>query len=91
MGSGAEIVVVVVAGTVVVVVVASAAKCVEIPTRVVVVVAVPTSELDWQAPFASTTNAMSQCAGLRSVGTGTHLSSLRDQPLTAPAVRPPMM
>ncbi len=70
MGSGAEMVVVVVSGSVVVVVVASAAMCVEIPTRVVVVVAVPTSELDWQAPAASTTNAMSQCAGLRSVGAG---------------------
>ena len=60
MGSGAEIVVVVVSGTVVVVVVASAVMGVEIPTRVVGVVAVPTSELDWQAPVASTTIAMSQ-------------------------------
>ena len=60
MGSGAEIMVVVVSRTVDVVVVASAAMGVEIPTRVVVVVAVPASELDWQAPVVSTTIAMSQ-------------------------------
>ena len=60
MGSGAEIVVVVVSPTVDVVVVASAAMGVEIPARVVVVVAVPASELDWQAPVASTTIATSQ-------------------------------
>ena len=70
MGSGAEIMVVVVSRTVDVVVVASAAMCGVIPTMVVVVVAVPASELDWQAPVARTTIAMSQCAGLGIVGTG---------------------
>jgi hypothetical protein len=60
MGSGAEIMVVVVSRTVDVVVAASTAMVVEIATRVVLVVAVPTSELDSQAPVASTTNAMSQ-------------------------------
>ena len=60
MGSGAEIMVVVVSRTVDVVVAASAAMVVEIPTRVVVVVAVPAFELDWQAPVVSTTIAMSQ-------------------------------
>ena len=70
MGSGAEIVVVVVSRNIDVVVVDPAAIFVGFSTRVVVVVAVPTPEVDWQAPVASTTIAMSQRSGLRFFGTG---------------------